>query len=85
MLSKIPRDPEAQLGRRDAAQALTEAGLITKPSTLATKASRGGGPPYRLYGRRAIYTWKDLLTWAEANTSPKHSNTSEHRQGAAHD
>jgi hypothetical protein len=39
------------LRRRQAAIALTEHGYPTAPATLATKASRGSGPPYRLYGR----------------------------------
>ena len=57
----IPVDPNALLGRREGAAALTEAGYPTAPATLATLASRGGGPVYRRYGNRVIYRWCDLL------------------------
>jgi hypothetical protein len=54
-MSMIPESPDALLTREQLAAALTEAGYPTKPKTLATKASRGGGPPYRSFGTRAIY------------------------------
>jgi hypothetical protein len=41
----IPSDPEMLLTREAMAQALTEAGFPISRATLATKASRGGGPP----------------------------------------
>lgn len=87
MLSQIPDDPETRLGRSDGARALTLAGFPTTASTLATKASRGNGPLYQLYGRRAIYTWKNLLEWAQANTSPSGRTATEHslRAGVAND
>ena len=43
----IPIDPDKWLTRRDTAAALTEAGFPVAEATLATKATRGGGPPYR--------------------------------------
>ena len=51
MASPIPEDPNALLWRRATAEALTAAGYQTAEKTLATKASRGGGPPYRLWGK----------------------------------
>ena len=68
--SNIPEDPNFLLSREHAARVLTEAGYVTSPATLATKATRGNGPPYRIFGKRAIYRWGDLMAWAEANTAP---------------
>lgn len=68
---------ETLLSREAAAEALTTAGYITSPSTLATKATRGNGPRYRIFGKRAIYRWGDLIAWAEANTAPLRHSTSE--------
>ena len=75
--SLIPQDLETRLGREDGAHALTAAGYKTSASTLATKATRGNGPPYRIFGKRAIYRWGDLLAWAEASTAPLRHSTSE--------
>lgn len=67
----IPADPDALLTRDDTAAALTEAGFPVKPRTLATKASRGSGPIYKLFGNRPLYRWGDALRWAEQRlTSP---------------
>jgi hypothetical protein len=42
--------PDTLLRRKATAEALTAAGFPTAEKTLATKATRGGGPPYRKYG-----------------------------------
>ena len=76
----IPNNLEALLSREGAARALTAAGYVTSPSTLATKATRGNGPAYRIFGKRAIYRWGDLIAWAEAQTAPLRHNTSELRK-----
>ena len=76
-LSPTPDNPDALLGREAAARALTAVGYVTSPATLATKATRGNGPAYRIFGKRAIYRWGDLIAWAEANTAPFRQNTSE--------
>jgi len=73
----IPESPDALLGRDAGARALTAVGYVTSPATLATKATRGNGPAYRIFGKRAINRWGDLLQWAEANTAPLRKNTSE--------
>jgi hypothetical protein len=65
------------LTREQAAQALTRAGFPTKAKTLATKATRGGGPPYRLYSARALYRWGDALEWARLRLTPVIRSTSE--------
>ncbi len=46
MASTLPDDPETLLTREAVAEALTDAGYPTSPKTLATKASRGGGPHF---------------------------------------
>jgi hypothetical protein len=61
--------PNALLTRPRAAQFLTERGYQTAPATLATKASRGGGPEYVRYGRRPLYRPEKLLEWAEKRLS----------------
>jgi hypothetical protein len=58
-MTAIPENPDALLTRERLADALTEAGYPIKQKTLATKASRGGGPPYRRFGPRVLYTWGD--------------------------
>jgi hypothetical protein len=71
------RDFDDLLRRHALAQALTEAGFPTAPATLATKATRGGGPPFRLYGRIPLYRWGDALAWAESRLSAPRQSTSE--------
>lgn len=73
----VPVDPETLLRRTATAEALTAKGFPTSDKTLATKATRGGGPPYRLFGRIPLYKWADTLAWAEARLSTPRSSTSE--------
>jgi hypothetical protein len=70
-------DLDALLTRQQLAQALTEAGYPTSPKTLATKASRGGGPPFRKYGPRPLTRWREGLEWARSRLSPVVTSTSE--------
>lgn len=65
------------LTRETAAAALTAAGYPISAATLATKATRGGGPVYRKFSGRALYCWADLLAWAESCTSTPRRSTSE--------
>jgi hypothetical protein len=69
--------PETLLRRSDVAAALTEAGFPIAPATLATKAVRGGGPPFRYFGRIPLYPWGTTLEWARGRLSRAVSNTSE--------
>jgi len=63
---------------RDAtAAALTAAGFPVKAKTLATKACRGGGPPYRLFGTRPLYRWGDAIEWALSRLSAPRCTSSE--------
>jgi hypothetical protein len=73
----IPNTPDALLRRREAAAALTAAGFPVRPATLATLASRGGGPPYRRFGAVALYRWGEALEWAQSRLSAPIRSTSE--------
>lgn len=69
--------PEARLTRQQLAHALTEAGYPISHTTLASKATRGGGPPFQHWGPKPIYRWADALKWAEGRISPPVCTTSE--------
>ena len=73
----IPEHPDVHLTRRKTADALPEAGVPVKEATLATKATRGGGPPYQRFGSRALYRWGDALLWAKERLSAPRCSTSE--------
>jgi hypothetical protein len=73
----IPANPDALLTRDATAAALTEAGFPTAAPTLATKASRGGGPMYRKWSTRPLYRWGDALAWAQGRLGPTVQSTSE--------
>lgn len=73
----IPDDSGTLLTRKQAADALTARGYPTSDRTLSTKATRGGGPPFRKFGPRALYRWADLLAWAEGRLSLPRRSTSE--------
>lgn len=64
---QAPTDPDALLSRKDTAKALTAAGFPIARQTLATKATRGGGPPYSLFLGRVLYRWGDALAWAHGS------------------
>jgi hypothetical protein len=70
--------------RREAAKYLTEErGCPTACGTLQKLASTGGGPPYQLFGNRAVYTDDNLDAWAEAKLTPLRNSTSEAEQAAS--
>lgn len=73
----IPEHPDVRLTRRKTADKLTEAGFPVTEATLATKASRGGGPPFQKFGTRALYSWADALLWAKGRLSAPRCATSE--------
>jgi hypothetical protein len=84
MAHVIPDSLDALLRRKATAEALSEAGFPVSQKTLATKATRGGGPPYRVFGRAVLYRWGDALAWAESKLSPLRGSTSE-GEARAHD
>lgn len=64
------------LTRAQTAAALTAAGFPVATATLTTKACRGGGPPFSLFGPRALYRWGDALGWAQDRlTAPARSKS----------
>jgi hypothetical protein len=69
--------PDDLLTRDAVATALTGVGFPISSATLATKATRGGGPPFSNFGRRTLYRWGDALGWAEGKLSKPISSTSE--------
>jgi len=77
MARAMPHDPDVLLTHVDCAAALTEAGFPTSPKTLATKASRGGGPPFRRWGSKPLYPWGSALAWAVGRLGPPLHSTSE--------
>lgn len=52
-------------------------GIKLSPATLATKATRGGGPPYVKVGNRAMIPWGTGLAWAKSLISKPRTSTSE--------
>jgi hypothetical protein len=76
-MTPIPDDPAALLTRDQVAAALSAVGFPVRPKTLATKATRGGGPPFRRFGRRPLYLWSDALGWAQSRLSTPIGTTSE--------
>jgi hypothetical protein len=80
MMSNIPADPDTLLRRIPNSDALIESGFQVSPATLATLASRGGGPPFRRFGRYPVYRWGDSLEWAKAKLSPLLHSTAEAEQ-----
>src|SRR5262245_22300531 len=81
LLTKVAQPMELKysqlLTRKEASRCLTERGYKVAPSTLAKKASIGGGPPYVSFGRRALYREADLLSWAEERTTGLRRSTSD--------
>jgi hypothetical protein len=73
----IPDSLDALLERSETSKALTAAGFRVSGTTLATKATRGGGPPYRLFGRKPLYRWGDALAWARGRLSEPRCSSAE--------
>jgi hypothetical protein len=65
------------LTRPEAAQHLRQRGLPIAKGTLQKMATVGGGPPYQVFGNRAVYTPDNLDSWAEQKLSAPRRSTSE--------
>lgn len=76
-MQPIPDTLDAVLTRKATADALTAAGYPITKKTLDTMATRGGGPLYRLFGRKPLYRWGDALDWARGRMSKPIRSTSE--------
>jgi hypothetical protein len=68
---------ERKLGRKEAAQFLTDHGYKTSLATLAKLACIGGGPPFESFGRRPLYEEEVLLGWARARCTGLRLSTSD--------
>jgi len=73
----VPDNPDALLTRTQAGAALRAAGFPVADKTLATRATRGGGPPFRHFGARVLYRWGDTLAWAQSRLSGPIGSSSE--------
>jgi hypothetical protein len=70
-------DP-AYLTTKLAADFLTsEVGLPVAATTLGKLACVGGGPPYRRYANKRIYTRPELREWAEGRLSAPRKSSSQ--------
>jgi hypothetical protein len=65
------------LTRPGAAQYLTARGLPVSKCTLQKWATTGGGPLYRIFGNKALYTAADLDAWAQEKLSAPRRSTSD--------
>ena len=74
---------ERRLDRKEAAKFLTDQGYKTAPATLAKLACIGGGPIFKSFGRRPLYSETDLLNWAQARTTGPRRSTSDPGAGAS--
>jgi len=69
------------LTRRQAATYLTDTmGLPVAERTLSKLSTLGGGPKYRKFGNRVLYTPTDLTTWAQSKLSNVLNNSSQEVQ-----
>jgi hypothetical protein len=69
MEDTTPEPKAKRLSRRDLAEALTNAGFPISHHTLATMATRGGGPRYVRFNGKVLYDLDVALAWAEARVS----------------
>ena len=66
------------LRRKEASDYVKEQyGVPCEDSTLAKYASTGGGPVFRKFGGKAMYTPEDLDRWVEEKLTPPQASTAE--------
>ncbi|TVQ30561.1 MAG: DNA-binding protein [Geminicoccaceae bacterium] len=65
------------LNRHEAAAYITAKGLACSFATLQKYATVGGGPLYRKFGNRVVYTEADLDAWIEQKLGPARASSSE--------
>ena len=82
-VSVLSSAPARLVNRREAAAYLGEHGFEVSPRTLEKLACVGGGPKFRSFGRKPLYSPADLIAWAEARCSEPDNITSRHRSVAA--
>jgi hypothetical protein len=81
-VNAAPTDPDIQLTRDQLAVALSAAGYPVSSATLATRVSRGEGPPHAVWGSRVYYRWGDALEWAKNCYRPPNAQRARDRRGA---
>jgi hypothetical protein len=77
MAPSVPDNPDALLTRPQTGAALRAEGFPVADKSLATMASRGGGPPFRRFRSKPLYRWGDVLAWAQSRLSAPMGSTSE--------
>jgi hypothetical protein len=73
----VELDPDTWLTRADTGENLRKHRFRISNQTLRTLACKGGGPPYRKWGRLTMYRWGDVVEWAQNRLSEPRRNTSE--------
>jgi hypothetical protein len=68
------------VNRAALSQALAEMGLIVAVPTLTTWATRGGGPPFRKFGKKIVYDLAAAVAWAESRMTPAVTSSAELRR-----
>jgi hypothetical protein len=76
-MGTVTDKPTTRLDSAQLADALTREGFRIAKATLDTKACRGGGPPFRKFGRRRIYEWDTSIEWAQSQLSEPICSTAE--------
>jgi hypothetical protein len=61
--------------RKGAADYIRGKGLPCTPGTLQKYATVGGGPEYRIFGNKAVYTPPKLDEWITEKLSPPRKST----------
>ncbi len=82
IVNSPPTDSDCRLTRDQLAVALSAAGYPISSATLATRVSRGEGPPHALWGIRVYYRWGDALEWAKRCYRPSIAQRLRDRRGA---
>lgn len=73
---------ERYLTRPEAAEHLTSRGIHISKNTLQKYASLGGGPTYRRFGTRTLYTVADLDRWVDEKLSEPMASASREAETA---
>ena len=68
---------QRMMRRREAAKYLEVRGIPISATTLAKKATIGGGPKFRKFDRVTLYTSADLDAWIGDRLSPLKRSTSD--------
>lgn len=75
--TKGMRSMKRFLERPEAAKYCNDQGVPCTKNTLQKYATIGGGPKYRIFGNRALYTPEDIDAWIAEKLTPPRRSTSE--------